>query len=253
MRLLSNFGMICRLQGSFLHTIAVHQLTSAKPSSGSWFLQIRDLCLKYGLPSPHSLLDSPPSKDIFKRLTKSKVIDFWESNLRDEATALRPSSLQNFKPEYMSLCKPHLIWTTCGSNPYEINKAVIQARMLSGRYVTDQLSRHWTDNKTGVCSLPTCTGQEIGSLEHLLLFCPALSETRIRVIGLCLSVASEHEELEKIIYTCLFSQNVNVQPVIKLKQASCLNLIKRLFYITRSWCYAIHRSRMNKLGLLEYR
>ena len=45
LRLLSNFGMICRLQGSFLHKIAVHQLTSAKPSSGSWFLQIRDLCL----------------------------------------------------------------------------------------------------------------------------------------------------------------------------------------------------------------
>ena len=59
LRLLSIFGMVSRIPGSFIHQIAWHQLTSAKPSSGSWFLQIRELSLKYELPSPLSLLEHP--------------------------------------------------------------------------------------------------------------------------------------------------------------------------------------------------
>ena len=88
LRLLSNFGMICRLQGSFLHKIAVHQLTSAKPSSGSWFLFIRELCLKYELPAPLDLLHCPLPKTRYKALIKSKVVDFWEKKLRTDPLSL---------------------------------------------------------------------------------------------------------------------------------------------------------------------
>ena len=70
----------------------------------------------------------------------------------------------------MSLSWPHKIWTTCGLNPFEINKAVVQARMLSGRYITDNLSRHWNQNKLGLCIIPGCTGDDVGSLEHYLLY-----------------------------------------------------------------------------------
>ena len=75
-------------------------------------------------------------------MVKSKVINYWEAYLRSKALSMRESSLKYFRAEYMSLTRPHPIWSTCGSNPYEINKAVVQARMLSGRYVTDQLARH---------------------------------------------------------------------------------------------------------------
>ena len=50
MKQLSIFGMICRLPGSILYEIAEYILTTAKPTSGSWFLQIRELSLLYGLP-----------------------------------------------------------------------------------------------------------------------------------------------------------------------------------------------------------
>ena len=164
----------------------------------------------------------------------------------------------------MSLTTPHLIWSTCGSNPYEVHKAVIQAKMLSGRYVTDKLSRYWTQNKAGICSIPTCTGQDIGSLEHLLLFCPALSDARESMVELWQAVATEHQELHSIIYSVLSGQTVETfvqflldcscfPAVIRLKQNSGLQLVSRLFYLTRSWCHSMHRSRMNKLGLLQYR
>ena len=42
-----------------------------------------------------------------------------------------------FKPKFMSLTCPHPLWTTCGSNLFEINKAFTVSRMLSGQYISD--------------------------------------------------------------------------------------------------------------------
>ena len=163
----------------------------------------------------------------------------------------------------MSLSHPHLIWTTCGSNSFEVNKAVVQAKMLSGCYVTDKLSRHWSQNKSGICSLLGCTGQAIGSLDHIMLFCPALSTTRISLINLSLSVALESNLISDIITSAINDPSVknvmqflldcsSLQAVQRLKQNSNHHLISRLFYLTRTWCYSIHRARMTKLGLFQY-
>ena len=75
-KLLTVFGMVCRLPDAFNTKIGRYQLTSAKSSSGSWFLQIRDLCLKYSLPSALSLLQYPLTKPKYKSLEKAKVIEF---------------------------------------------------------------------------------------------------------------------------------------------------------------------------------
>ena len=131
-RQLGLFGMVSRLPSDPLNRHARHALTVAKKNSSSWFGNIRDLCLKYGLPHPLTLLDSPLSKAKFRSLIKSKITDFWEQKLQSDAGPL--TSLLYFKPIYMSLARPHAIWWTAGGNPYEVSKAVIQYRMLSGRY-----------------------------------------------------------------------------------------------------------------------
>ena len=193
---------------------------------------------------------------------KSSIINFWEQQLRSEAQCL--SSLVYFKPEFMSLLEPHPVWSTCGSNPFEVNKAVIQARMLSGRYITDQLSRHWTSNKSGICSLPSCTGQAIGSLEHILLHCPSLSSMRIKMINLSTEVSKCSPVLEALLASILndtdhtklmqFLLDCSALPeVVILKQEFGLQPLMTLFYISRTWCYNIHRSRMTQLGLFKYR
>ena len=176
---------------------------------------------------------------------------------------MKENSLKYFKAEYMSLTQPHPNWLTCGNNPYEIHKAVIQAKMLSGRYVTDQLSRHWSSNKAGICCIPGCSGRDFGSLEHLLLFCPALSDVRDRMIELWLSTANKHIELKSLIHSMLYGQRLELvmqflldcscfPEVVSLRQSSGLQLLTPLFYITRSWCFSIHRSRMRKLGLPQF-
>ena len=197
MRQLNMFGMITRLPGSVLNIHGTRILISAKSSATSWFQQICDLCLQYHLPHPLSLLEQPLTKLKFNQSVKSKVVDYWEIKLRAKASSL--TSAPFFNPAFMSLTRPHPIWTACGSNPFECHKAVITSRMLSGRYLTDRLQRHWTQNKSGKCLLPNCLPAAEGSLEHLLLFCPALSTTRSKLLSLCAKTATEDDKLSEII------------------------------------------------------
>ena len=114
MRKLSIFGMITRLTDNFINKHAVNIFTSATNSSKSWFSQIRQICLRYGLPHPLDLLQNPLRKDDYKKLIKSRVINYWELALRSEAAQL--PSLKYFHSSYMSLTKPHPIWTSAASS-----------------------------------------------------------------------------------------------------------------------------------------
>ena len=131
MRMLSLFGMVARLPSDPLNIHARNFLVTAKTTSKSWFCQICDISLKFQLPHPLAILDYPPGKECYKKLVKSHVVDFWERTLRGEACLL--PSIPNFKPEFMGLKNPHPIWSTAGCNPYEVSKAIQQARFLSGR------------------------------------------------------------------------------------------------------------------------
>ena len=160
----------------------------------------------YNLPHPLSILAQPTAKAVYNRKVQSKVTDYWESELR--ANALILTSIPFFKPEYMSLRSPHPMWLSAGSNPFECRKAVIAARMLSGRYPTDRLCRHWSQNRDGYCQLPACAPtQSPGSLEHLLLHCSALHQEREKLVQLCLQLSSDNLTLSSILVPVLCSDN----------------------------------------------
>ena len=254
--------MIWRLPGSIINSVARTALVCEKPSSRSWFHQIRAICLQYALPSPLSLLDSPPTKYTYKTLVKRHVVSYWEDLLQQEASQL--PSLEYFHPQVMSLSSPHPLWTTAGSNPFEISKAVIQARMLSGRYPSDYLARHWTKNRNGHCLLPLCSGREkLGTLEHILLHCPSLEPCRQKVLSLSRILSSE-DQITKTILEVIFenpgnflmqflldcSALPNVQDAVQLHGPQ---LLDSLFRISRTWCYSVHRTRCSMLGLWSFR
>ena len=256
LRQLCLFGMVTRLPKDPLFSHAHHALITAKQNSSSWFANIRNLCLQYSLPHPLALLDSPLSKGKYKSLIKSKVTDYWEQRLRSEAAPM--DSLLYFKPEYMSLARPHPIWWTAGANPYEVSKAVIQCRMLSGRYRTRLLTGKWSEGGTSCCPASSCPQVE-ESLEHILLECPAYAHTRKNLEQKFETV--NNEELRK------FAKFALRQPPSFLMQflldASGLTLTHSLvskmgedflfplFNLTRTWCYAVHRERFNLLKMLK--
>ena len=144
--------------------------------------------LQYSLPHPLVILDHPMSKESFKKLVKSKVIDFWECKLRAEASLL--PSLKYFHPQYQSLKYPHWLWLTAGENTYEVSKARIQLLFLSSQYPCGKLTRHWsTDNPNGYCQYPFCYDEGlVETPEHILLHCPAYVKTRQSLLPLFLKI-----------------------------------------------------------------
>ena len=258
LRQLSLFGMISRLPGSILHQHAKNMLSTAKASSHSWLLQIRELCLQYRLPHPLTILDNPPAKNELRKLFKFHVQDYWQNRLREHSSRL--TSLQFFKPDFMSLSSTHPLWLTAGQNPYEINKAVIQARMLSGRYRSEALCSFWSSNPQGWCLLPSCsTPNLLEDISHILISCKSLVATRQKLINLFISYASTRPHIFDIvtsfvsstdtIFKTQFILDCSVLPqVIALRQELGKHVLEDLFYLTRTWCYVHHRERLRMLG-----
>ena len=247
------FGMVCRLQSDPLNVLANQVLLTSSPSS--WFTQVRNLMLKYHLPHPLLLLDSPPTKEAFKALVKSKVVDYWEQKLRSEAAFL--PSLIYFHPEYMSLTSPHRLWTTAGSNSYEVAKARIQLLFLSSQYPCAKYTRHWSaDNPNGICSFSSCsTLNLVESPEHVLLQCPAYTTSREKMILMCLR--SREPGVHQILTGFLMSNSAKIMQflldcsaipeVIHLGQFLGEDIYKDLFYLSRTWCFTMHKERMKCL------
>ena len=175
--------MICRLPGDPLHAHAHYVLTCSPRSAKSWFQQVRDICLQYSLPHPLELLQHPLSKHSFKTLVKRQVLTYWEKLLKSETIGL--TSLIFFNTIHLSLQKPSLLWLSAGSNSFECAKSLVVGKMVSGRYRSDYLCRHWTpSNREGFCLADTCQGVE-GDLVHMLTICPALQSTRDRLVRFC--------------------------------------------------------------------
>ena len=250
---LAIFGMVTRLNDDPLNIHARKILTEVKKSSRSWFIQIREICLQYKLPHPLKLMDNPPSKDDYKKIVKSHVLSYWENQLRGEASVL--SSLAFFKPNFMSLTKPHPLWTTTNGNPHEVSKAVQQARFLSGRYRTNSLIKHWNPGCKGLCSAPDCENVS-ETIAHILLECQAYTKQRQQLIALWLAtkipevyplileaLTSSKEYLLQIIIDCS-----SLPQVILSRQQYGDIIHKEIFRLTRTWCFVLHRERMRLLG-----
>ena len=254
LRQLSMFGMVARLCSDPLNIHARSVLTEAKKSAKSWFTQIRDLSLLYQLPHPLIILDNPPTKETYKKLVKSHIFDFWENKLRGEASML--PSLDYCKANFMSLLKPHPIWTTAQGNPHEVSKAIQQARFLSGRYRTEYLSRHWSDNPQGYCQADDSCINTTEDIKHILLECPAYVKEKRILISLWLktdNITIRNLILEALAntsdYLMQFILDCSALPsVIRASQSHGKEVLDVLFHLTRTWCFVLHRQRMRLLG-----
>ena len=137
--------------------------------------------------------------------------------------------------------------------------------MFSGRYPTAKLTRNWTQNRAGICELPSCTGRDVGSLEHVLLFCPALFEARAKVVNLAVELSNDKSELASItskvidenvdpMYRMQFILDPSSLPsIIRLCQIQGKETLELAFKISRNWCYSLHRARMTQLGHFQFR
>ena len=250
-RQLSLFSMICRLKSDILHQHAKYVLTALDKSCNSWFFVILELCRKYNLPHPLSLLESDLNKESFKNLVKRNVRRYWTKKLEDETSDLK--SLRFFHSSCCLIGRPHLIWEFSKHHPFETTKAIIVAKMMSGRYRTDKLRGHWTLNKEGNCLAPTCTDVE-GDLPHMFVSCPAIRSVKDRILSswyhksaMCPPLVSFLTTVE----TCnpdefvQFIVNPTLFPEVgRLYQLYGLGLLAHIFHLNRT--YAFHVDRFNR-------
>ena len=257
LRQLSLFIMICHLNGNILNILTKDLLIASKPSTRSWSYGLQGLCIQYELPHPLHMIDYPIPKDYFKKLCKQKVLEYWHKRLTLKAGL---PSLQYLHPSFLSLTRPHPIWTSLDNNPYQAKAARIQALFLSGRYRAARLTRFWSHNKDGFCVLPICKNQNIyEDIEHIFLRCQGLTDVRRRLEEFTREYIWDKPALKPVINAYLFSSedrlrmqfflDCSVLPlVILIYQQNGPVIHQHLFRISRTWCRSLHVARLKRLG-----
>ena len=172
------------------------------------------------------------------------------------------TSLKYFHPAYMSLSQTHPLFTSCGSSPYEISKAVVQARYLSGRARVESLTKHWDKaNKAGTCPLCRSIQPTEGTIEHVLLSggCPALVDARLSMMSLIQAYLVSHPYLFPIFQSLWGKDDVQtmqflldcsaISSVRQLVQDSEKPILRDLFYLTRSYVFKLFVTRRRLISL----
>ena len=145
---------------------------------------------------------------------------------------------------------PHPIWSSAGSSPAKVAMATIQAKMLSGRYRTEKLCRHWSKNKNGFCLLlsPSCstTPEDLPNIlaKKLMLFTVEYSMKVPDITHLIRTLCHPSNPT-----FCQFLIDCSSLPeIILAEQTSGCPVIFHLFNITRTWIYTLLRERLKLLG-----
>ena len=144
-------------------------------------------------------------------------------------------------------------------NPYKLTKAIQQARLLSGRYRTEYLCRHWSKNRGGYCLSISCKEKQIPeTIEHILVDCGAYAQLRKQLLYLwhrtsrpiVLSLATEAlGSSRNFLIQFLLDCSVLTQ-IIMTTQCCGSVIMEGTFHLTRTWCFSIHRLCINHQWLL---
>ena len=160
----------------------------------------------------------------------------------------------------MSLSSSHPLFTTCGNSPYQVAKATIQARYLSGRAKVEALTRHWDNtNKEGICPLCKFIEPTLGTLEHLLLSggCPALTDARLMMLSFLqaymvsrpylLPIMQAYWDTEENLTMQLLLDCSVLPDIIRMSQESSFPVLKDIFYMSRTYIFKIYVTRKRLL------
>ena len=212
--------------------------------------------LVYKIGNPLSFLSNTPTKAVYKKLVKTAIKVHWFNKFKSQICSLK--SLRYFKFEFLGF-HVHPIFSTCSASPYETEKATVQARLLSGRYYLERVTRFWTDNEEGLCSLPLCQSPEnrhLGDIESFLSSCPSLQSVRDDYSSFLKSFLNCHPHLTELVNHCItncpeqfYLDCSTIPEVIIAKNSLGTIILSQLFKLTRHYCFILHKERQNLLKI----
>ena len=191
-----------------------------------------------------------------KTTVKNAVITYWLEKIRIEAKEL--PSLKYLKPEFCSLSRCHPILRTCVSCPWEVEKAEVQLKLLSGCYRLERITQHWIKSQNGSsdCTLSHCVGPHSheGNTENFHLTCISLASAREKSFSFLNSYLEEHSFLSSLVESCMSDDSVqflldcsSMPQVIVSVQEQGDNVLHHLFKISRNFCFILHKRRQKLL------
>ena len=156
----------------------------------------------------------------------------------------------------MSLKKPHPMYTHA-STAYQANKCVTVARLLSGRFRSGSLLRHFYPDKiSGICELCNI---EIEDIPHIILpKCPRLHDKSLKMLkyakdsfAMCPTTAKLFSDIftggKDDFLKVQFMIDPSVIPEVITAAQADRDLLCKLFRVTTTWCYTLVRTRRQLL------
>ena len=236
-----------------IYDMVTYILKMCASNSTTWSNHVLLLCLRYGLPSPISLLQSfpPASKESWSTLVKTRVTVWHEQKLRNR-------SLSNSKMKYLNVQllglsgRPHPALQNILTSQ-DAKKLRIHLKFLTSDYLTNErlaLDRPSLSAACELCSSPNDT------IEHVMVTCKATAEVRRRLFPELLNTVAQVQPMCNIL-------RYHPPPSILTQfilDCSSLNLpdsiripahnpgISSIYKISRDWSFGIscERSRLLK-------
>lgn len=239
-RMLSLFRNIIDNEGSMECKIASRQLALKNRDSNSWFIKIVELADKYELPSPYDMLQNIPTKYLWKQLVNKRINDFWLEQLVTEARGKSSLNLLNF--ENIRLGTTHIVWKSCGTEPYEVTRASVKSKLLCGVYTLQSDKAKF--KKQGVSALCLMCFKEPEDRKHFVLRCPALADVRTKFMILLKDCLKDHVT-DSILNELFSDDNSLLQLIIDCTKYHFIlgDVSSNIERLSRSMCFALHQRR----------
>ena len=245
LKALSLFGSISRLDDSAIEKrIATRQLSVKNHKSSSWFIDIESVLLKYGLPVPLSILNTPMGKTRWKSLTDRHVAQFWAQELQRQAATY--STLRFLSTDGLCFGKIHPILKLGSHARTDINKISTKTKLMTGTYILQSTRAAFNHVPIDPVCLLCKTEEE--TLHHFLINCPALSDVRDPLMAL----------INDCVYSVFASDFLRLDPdtqvqVIIDHRNVFRNCSMELEHLCRTVCYMLHCKRYKVMTTLPTR
>ena len=254
-RTLSTFHNICSNPNTTVYKIVKYILTMCDSSSTTWSNHLQLLCLKYGLPSPLSLMLGPSwSKDAWHCLVKTRVT-IWHEN------ELRKLSLNNSKMNYLNVKISGLTGAAhpalhCISTTQDAKKLHLHLKFLTGDFLTNERLSIDQPHLSSACSL---CDHPVESIEHVLVSCRATRDVKSRLLPELMNAVAAVQP------SCGILKDNPTDSILTQFVLDCTSLnlpdpirvpahnpgISAIYRVSRDWCFAASSERSSCMKSLR--
>ena len=200
---------------------------------------------QYGLEDPLSCLrKDAPTKSTFKSDVDVRIKSFHENEIRSK------SSLKYFNVSLLGLSGRHHPALSGLVTTQDVKKSRAHIKMLIEDLYTYEIK---SDQSGGSPHCRLCPDRKTENISHILTFCSAYSDIRIRILEeysyLCMEAKSAVDFSELMTDSEILCQFILDPSSFNLKQRIHMNdpLLGSFFRVSRDLCFAVNERRLKLL------